>query len=24
MQALPVIGRLIAWLRQKIGHADGG
>lgn len=24
MQALPVVGRLIAWLRQKIGHADGG
>ncbi len=24
MQALPVVGRLIGWLRQKIGHADGG
>ncbi len=24
MQVLPVVGRLIAWLRQKIGHADGG
>lgn len=24
MQALPLVGRVIAWLRQKIGHADGG
>ncbi len=24
MQVLPLVGRLIGWLRQKIGHADGG
>lgn len=24
MQELPLVGRVIAWLRQKIGHADGG
>jgi hypothetical protein len=24
MQALPLVGRVIGWLRQKIGHADSG